>query len=77
MTKAYVLLTVEPEAKGEVLEKLKELEQLTEIYSTNGTYDFLVKVEADTLEKVKETVDLHIRKLDKVKSSITMIVFEK
>jgi hypothetical protein len=33
-------------------------------------------VEADTMEKVKETITWHIRRLDKVRSTLTMIVVE-
>jgi len=77
MTAAYVLINAEPGAREELLEKLMCLEDLREIYSTVGTWDFVVKVEAETLERVKETVALKLRKLDNVKSSMTMLVFEK
>ena len=39
-------------------------------------YDIVARVEADTMEKVKETITWHIRRLDKVRSTLTMIVVE-
>jgi DNA-binding Lrp family transcriptional regulator len=77
MTTAFVLVNVQPGAEEEVLNKLKTFENIKEIYGIYGIYDLLVKIEADSLEKIKETVDLKLRKLDKVRSSITMIVIEK
>lgn len=77
MTIAYVLINVTSGAEEEVIEKLKKLENVTEAYVTYGSYDILVKIEADSLDKIKETVDLRIRRLDKVRASITMIVMEK
>jgi len=77
MTIAYVLINVQSGAEEQIIEKLKNLENVVEAYVTYGTYDILVKIVADSLEKIKETVDMNIRKLDKVRSSITMIVMEK
>ncbi len=77
MTIAYVLINVQSGAEEQVIGKLKKLENVAEAYVTYGTYDILVKIAADSLEKIKDTVDMNIRKLDKVRSSITMIVMEK
>ena len=77
MTIAYVLVSVDVGNEESVIEKMKKIENVTEYYITYGTYDILVRVEADTLEKIKKTVDMKMRKLDSVKSSVTMIVMEK
>jgi DNA-binding Lrp family transcriptional regulator len=39
-----------------------------------GTYDFVVKVEAETAEKLKETVTNRIRRIANVSSTLTMMV---
>jgi diphthamide synthase (EF-2-diphthine--ammonia ligase) len=36
----------------------------------------LARVEADTMEKVKETITWKIRRLDRIRSTLTMIVVE-
>jgi len=77
MTLAFVLINVQSGAEGGVLKEIQKLPNVTEVYAVYGIYDLIVRIEADTLEKVKGTVDLGIRKIGKVRSSITMIVVEK
>jgi len=47
-----------------------------EAYMVYGVYDVVAKVEADTMDKLKEIVTWHVRRLDKVRSTLTMIVIE-
>ena len=39
-------------------------------------YDIVAKVEAESMDKLKEVVTWKIRRLDKVRSTLTMIVVE-
>ncbi|MCX8176110.1 MAG: Lrp/AsnC ligand binding domain-containing protein [Candidatus Bathyarchaeota archaeon] len=77
MTIAFVLINVQPGSEGKVIEKLKTFDKVKEVYGLYGIYDIMVKIETSSLEEVKETVDFKIRKLENVRSSITMIVIEK
>ena len=56
MTDAYVMLNCELGAEAEIIEKLKELEQVTDVFETIGTHDMLVKLQADNFEKIREIV---------------------
>ena len=76
MTLAFVLVNIQSGAEEEVLKEIRKLPNVTEVHTVYGTYDLIVKIEADTLEKIKETIGLGIRKIDKVRSSITMTVVE-
>ena len=49
---------------------------MKDVYVVYGVYDIVARVEADTMEKVKETITWNIRRLDKVRSTLTMIVVE-
>ncbi len=73
MTVAYVMLNCELGAEAEIIEKLKELEQVTDVFETIGTHDMLVKLQADNFEKIREIVSRNIQKLDKVRSTSTLI----
>ena len=73
MTDAYVMLNCELGAEAEIIEKLKELEQVIDVFETIGTYDMLVKLKADNFEKVREIVSFNIQKLPKVRSISTLI----
>jgi DNA-binding Lrp family transcriptional regulator len=73
---AFVLINADLGAEEDLLKKLREIPNVREVYVVYGVYDIVARVEADTMEKVKETITWHIRRLDKVRSTLTMIVVE-
>jgi DNA-binding Lrp family transcriptional regulator len=73
MTDAYVMLNCELGAEAEIIEKLKELEQVQDVFETIGTHDMMVKLQADNFEKIREIVSWNIQKLPKVRSTATLI----
>ena len=77
MPMAYVLITTEPGAVDSVLESLKKMDSVKETYMVYGVYDVLAKIQAETMEKLKEIVTWNLRSLDKVRSTLTMILVEE
>jgi DNA-binding Lrp family transcriptional regulator len=73
MTDAYVMLNCELGAEVKIIEKLKELEQVIDVFETIGTHDMLVKLQAENFEKIREIVSWNIQKLPKVRSTSTLI----
>ncbi|KYH40835.1 MAG: hypothetical protein AYL31_005720 [Candidatus Bathyarchaeota archaeon B26-1] len=73
---AFVLINAEIGSEGEVLKALREVEGVKEAYSVYGVYDIIAKIEADSMDKLKDVVTWRIRRLDKVRSTLTMIVIE-
>ena len=73
MTDAYVMINCELGAEAEIIEKLKELEQVQDVFETIGTHDMLVKLQAENFEKIREVVSWNIQKMDKVRSTGTLI----
>jgi len=73
---AFVLINAEIGSEGEVLNELKKVEGVEEAYSVYGVYDIIAKVGADSMEKLKDIVTWRIRRLNKVRSTLTMIVIE-
>ncbi|HXW94600.1 MAG TPA: Lrp/AsnC ligand binding domain-containing protein [Nitrososphaerales archaeon] len=71
-----MLINADLGAEEDLLKKLREIPNVKEVYVVYGVYDIVARVEADTMEKVKETITWHIRRLDKVRSTLTMIVVE-
>jgi DNA-binding Lrp family transcriptional regulator len=61
----------------EVVRALKGTMEIKNIYIVYGIYDIIVELEADTMDKVKEIVFNKIRRLDNVKSTITLITYDK
>jgi DNA-binding Lrp family transcriptional regulator len=74
MPLAYVLLTIETGAVENVLNVLKKMDTVKETYMVYGVYDIVATVEAKTMAKLKEIVTWNLRSLDKVRSTLTMIV---
>ncbi|MCD6242639.1 Lrp/AsnC ligand binding domain-containing protein [Candidatus Bathyarchaeota archaeon] len=77
MPSAFVLINTEIGAESEVLKLLKGIEGVEEAHAVYGVYDIVAKVKAETMDKLKEIVTWNIRRLDKVRSTLTMIVIEE
>jgi DNA-binding Lrp family transcriptional regulator len=76
MPLAYVLLRVEVGAESEVLETLRKADAVEEAHRIYGIYDAVAKIRADTMDKLKEIVTYKVRRIDKVQSTITLLVIE-
>ncbi len=77
MTLAFVLINTELGAEDEVRKKLLEIPEIEEAYAVYGVYDIIAKLRAENMEKVKEVITWKIRRMDKVRSTLTMIVTEE
>ena len=73
---AFVLINAEIGSEDDVLTELRKLGNVKESYVVYGVYDIVAKVEAESMDKLKEIVTWKIRRLDKVRSTLTMIVVE-
>lgn len=71
---AFVLINTEIGAEEEVLKQLQSMPAVKEAYVVYGVYDIVAKVEAENMEKLKEIVSWNIRRLEKVRSTLTMLV---
>ena len=74
MPMAYLLINSE-EYHPELLKALKEIKGVEEAFPVYGVYDIIVRTRADTMDKLKETHD-KIRKLERVRQTLTMIAHE-
>ena len=73
MTIAYVLVNCDLGAEEELIEELKEIEQVKDVFETIGTHDMMVKLDAENFEKVREIVSWNIQQMKKVRSTSTLI----
>ena len=77
MPAAIVLINTEVGFEIEVLKELKKVEGVDEAWAVYGVYDIVARVKADTMDNLKEIMTLRIRRLDKVHSTLTMIIIEE
>jgi len=77
MMHAFIMLNVEPGSEEDVLKQLKALDILEEAYVSYGVYDLVVKVKAKTMEDLTEAVTQKVRGIDKVESTLTLVMTEE
>ena len=76
MPLAFILINSELGKEEDVLKKLRSIENVKEVHFVYGVYDIIAKVEAESMEKLKEIVTFKIRRLNDVRSTLTMTVAE-
>ncbi len=76
MPMAYVLINTEPKHMENVVSTLEKLDSVVEIFPVYGVYDVVAKIQAETMEKLKDLVTWKVRSLDEVRSTITMLILE-
>ena len=76
MPSAYVLINCEHDSEEEIIKELSKLPEVVEVYQAYGSYDLIAKISTDTIDKLKETISWSIRRSDKIKSTLTLIVVE-
>ncbi|MGB6681856.1 MAG: Lrp/AsnC ligand binding domain-containing protein [Candidatus Bathyarchaeia archaeon] len=76
MPAAFVLINSELGKEEELLKELRSMENVKEAHFVYGVYDVIVKVEAESVEKLKDLITFKIRRLSDVRSTLTMTVAE-
>jgi len=73
---AFVLLNVEAGQEDSVLKQLRKISTVEEACISYGVYDLVVKIKAENMEGLKETVTRKIRAISQVRSTLTLILAE-
>ena len=73
---AFVLLNTEIGSEDAVLEALMNIPGVQEAYLVYGVYDLIAKISSEEMDTLKNVIMSKIRQLDKVRSTLTMIVIE-
>ncbi|WP_016940202.1 Lrp/AsnC ligand binding domain-containing protein [Candidatus Nitrosopumilus sediminis] len=76
METAYVLVNCKLGSEESILDSLKYLESVKEVQGTFGVYDIIAKIENSDKDKLRETVTWGIRKLENVRSTLTLMGIE-
>ncbi len=71
---AYVLINCDLGFEEDIISQLKTIEGVKEVQGTFGAYDIVAKVESDHVEKLRDTITLKIRKLDRIRSTLTLMI---
>jgi DNA-binding Lrp family transcriptional regulator len=75
LANAFVLINAEIGSESEVLEELKAMPEVKEAHLVYGVYDIITRLETETLQNLKDTISQKIRRIEKIRSTLTMMVY--
>ena len=74
MHSAFVLMNAELGKETQIVNELEKIPNVKEVYPVYGVYDVMMVIESDSMESLRETITSKVRKLDGIKSTLTMII---
>ena len=83
MPTTYILLNSDLGSDVEIIKKIKEIldneskSVQYEVQGVYGVYDIVVKITSDSMDHLRNIITNKIRKIDKVYSTLTMMVIEE
>ncbi len=72
MEKAYILIGCELGAENEIVGKILRLDKVKDARVVYGDYDIVVEAETDTESQMDSLITKKIRKIGKVRSTMTL-----
>ncbi len=72
MEKAYILIGCELGSENDIVEKVLKIDKIKDARVVYGDYDIVVEAETDTEAQMDNLITKKIRKLDKVRTTITL-----
>lgn len=82
MPTTYILINSDLGSDVEIIQKVKKILDTEsgiryEVQGVYGVYDIIVKITADSMDLLRSIITNKIRKIDKVYSTLTMMVIEE
>ncbi len=82
MPTAYVLLNSDLGSDESIVNEVKQILAVEskvnyEVQGVYGVYDIILKISADSAEELRSIITNKIRKINKVQSTLTMMVIEE
>ena len=76
MATAYILINCELGSEELIIQQLKNIDDISEVSGTFGAYDISTKIESSTVETLREIITWNIRKIDQIRSTLTLMGIE-
>lgn len=82
MPTTYILINSDLGSDVEIIQKIKQILGKEsgvqyEVQGVYGVYDIIIKITADSMDHLRNIITNSIRKIDKVYSTLTMMVIEE
>ena len=69
---AYILIQCDLGAEENIIKEIMAIPEVKEVRGTYGIYDVFCKVESDSKDKLDEVITNKIRKIPKIRSTISL-----
>lgn len=69
---AYILIQCDLGAEVQIIDEIMKIPEIKEVRGTYGIYDVFCKVQSDTKEELDQIITNKIRKIQKIRSTITL-----
>jgi DNA-binding Lrp family transcriptional regulator len=69
---AYILVQCDLGAEVQIINEIMKIPEIKEVRGTYGIYDVFCKVQSDTKEELDQIITNKIRKIQKIRSTITL-----
>ncbi len=74
MTSSFLLINCDFPFAQDVISELEKVPEIVDIYKLHGMYDIIARVESNNEQDLNEIVMVRVRKIEKIKSTLTMII---
>ncbi|HSF28554.1 MAG TPA: Lrp/AsnC ligand binding domain-containing protein [Nitrosopumilaceae archaeon] len=76
MATAYILINCDMGSEGSVIDDLKSIPGIKNVNGVFGAYDIIAEVQTLTVDKLRETITMKIRKIAGVRTTLTLMTVE-
>ena len=76
MSQAFVLINCELGSEEHIISALKTFPDVKNVQGTFGAYDIIAEISSESVEKIRETITWKIRKIEKIRSTLTLTKVE-
>ena len=73
---SFVLISCDLGSEKALIDELKTIDGVIEVMGSYGVYDIIAKVQAENDHKLREIITWKIRKLNNIKSTLTLLKVE-
>jgi DNA-binding Lrp family transcriptional regulator len=73
---AVVLVNTDLDSQDKVIKNLKLVDGVEEAHALYGVYDLLIKIKANSIDKLKEITKFRIKPIAGVNSSLTLMIVQ-
>lgn len=74
MLRAYLLIICDPQYRIQIANILEKMDNVVNVDVINGPYDLVVEIIFDTMDDLKEKIQNNIQNIDKLMSTLTLIL---